>query len=138
MPIAISLQQLIPPPSEGQSAWQYVAYVALLMLVAMAVFMFKENKKLTEKIAADAEKRATDWQTRSETCQADMSKTTDAVKTANDSNLQLIGKVDKLAGDHVDIHQQIEENSTLLKNITTRVETCTASLEKILPKLGAQ
>lgn len=97
----------IPEPKEGQSAWQWVAFL-------VAVVSFLAIGWLGNRLYDFLIKRGDEWKSRAETCQTDFGKTADALKLANDSTERLARVVTEGGGR---VESRLDDNARKLDRI---------------------
>lgn len=132
----ITLQTLIPPPTDGQNAWQYVAYIALLLMVAVGGFLFRENSKLRDTMFKNAEANGSKWQTSAETCATDAAKTAAALKVSNDGVIVLAGKVDAITSTQAKIGEKVDRNSDQMRDLLSRMDKCQGAIDRIVDRFS--
>lgn len=132
----IILQALLPPPGEGQNAWQYVAYIALLMLCGVGAFLFRENSKLRDKMLIGCVEGSGNWQTSAETCATDAAKTAAALKVSNDAVVVLVGKVDTIATSQMKFSEKLDRNGEQLRDLLSRMEKCQGAMDRITDRFS--
>lgn len=127
----VAMQAVLPPPTEGQNAWQYVAYIALFALFSVGGFLFRENSKLRDKMFVDCTDGSGKWQSRAETCAEGASKTADALKLSNDTTLVLAGKVDTIASAQAKFAEKLDRNGEQLRDLLSRLEKCQTVMDRL-------
>jgi hypothetical protein len=132
----ITLQSLIPPPTDGQNAWQYVAYIALLLMVAVGGFLFRENSKLRDTMLKNAVDNGAKWQTSAEICSADAAKTAAALKLSNDKTVALAGKVDTISSAQTKFMERLDKNGEQLVDLLARMDKCQNAMDRITDRFS--
>lgn len=132
----ITLQTVLPPPTDGQNAWQYVAYIALLMLVGGVGFLFRENSKLRDTMFKTAIDTGAKWQESAETCSADAAKTAAALKLSNDTTIALAGKVDIISSAQAKFIERLDRNGEQLTDLLSRMDRCQSAMDRITDRFS--